>query len=87
MNYFCQLLNVQLLGGIRQTEIQTAEPFVPEPSISEGEVAIEKLKSYKSPGADQIPAEMIQAGWWGALHSVIHKFIKLMWNKEELSHQ
>jgi hypothetical protein len=50
------------MGGIRQTEIQTAEPFVPEPSISEDEVAIGKLKSYKSPGADKIPAEMIPAG-------------------------
>jgi hypothetical protein len=37
---FCQLLNVQWVGGIRQTEIQTAESFVPEPSISEVEVAI-----------------------------------------------
>jgi hypothetical protein len=49
-------------GGIRQTEIQTAEPFVPEPSISEAEVAIGKLKRYKLPDADQIPAELIQAG-------------------------
>jgi hypothetical protein len=47
-------------GGIRQKETQTAEPFVPEPSISEVEVAIGKLKRYKSPGADQIPAELIQ---------------------------
>jgi hypothetical protein len=35
MNYFCQILNVQRVGGIRQTEMQTAEPFVPEPSNSE----------------------------------------------------
>jgi hypothetical protein len=48
-------------GGIRQTETQTVEQFVPEPSISEVEVAIGKLKRYKSPGTDQIPAEMIQA--------------------------
>jgi hypothetical protein len=61
MNYFCQLLNVQRVGGIRQTEIQTAEPFVPEPSSSEVEVAIGKLRRYKSPDADQIPAELIQA--------------------------
>jgi hypothetical protein len=31
-------------GGIRQTEIQTAEPYVPEPSIFEVEFAIGKLK-------------------------------------------
>jgi hypothetical protein len=44
----------------RQTEIQTAEPFVPEPSIAEVEVAIGKLKTYKLPGADQIAAKLIQ---------------------------
>jgi hypothetical protein len=49
-------------GGIGHTEIQTAEPFVPEPSISEAEVAIGKLKRYKSPGVDQILAQLIQAG-------------------------
>jgi hypothetical protein len=61
MNYFCQVLNVQGMEGIRQIEIQTAEPFMPEPSISEAEVAIGKLKRYKSPGSDQIPTELIQA--------------------------
>jgi sorting nexin-29 len=45
-----------------------------------------KLKRYKSPGFDQIPAELIQAGW-ETLHSEIHKLIKLIWNKEELPHQ
>jgi hypothetical protein len=30
--------------------------------MSEVEVAIGKLKRYKSPGAGQIPAELIQAG-------------------------
>jgi hypothetical protein len=47
MDYFCQLLNVQQVRGIRQTETQTAEPFVAEPSISEVKVAIGKLKRYK----------------------------------------
>jgi hypothetical protein len=84
-NYFCQLLNVHGAGGVRQTEMHTAEPFVPEPSASEVEGAIGKLKRYKSPG-DQIPAELIQAGG-ETLHLEIHKYIKLIWNKEELPHQ
>jgi hypothetical protein len=46
-NYFCQLLNVQGPGGVRQTEIHIAEPFVPEPSAAEVEVAIRKLKGIK----------------------------------------
>jgi hypothetical protein len=72
----------------RQTEIHTAEPFVPEPSATEVEVAIRKLKRYKVPGPDQIPAELIQVGG-GILHFEIHKLIMLMliWNKEELLHQ
>jgi hypothetical protein len=32
--YFCQLLNVHGAGGVRQTEMHTSEPFVPEPSAS-----------------------------------------------------
>jgi hypothetical protein len=51
-NYFCQLLNVHGAGGVRQTEMPTAEPFVSEPSAPEDEVAIVKLKRYKSPGID-----------------------------------
>jgi hypothetical protein len=42
--------------------VHTAEPFVPEPSLSEVDVAIGKLKRYKSPGVDQIPAEPIEVG-------------------------
>jgi hypothetical protein len=51
-NYFCQLLNVHGVNNVRQTEIHTAESLVPEPSSSEVEIAIEKLKRYKSPGID-----------------------------------
>jgi hypothetical protein len=85
-NYFCQLLNVHRAGDVRQTEMHTAEPFVAEPRASEVEVAVGKLKSCKSPGVDQIPAELIQAG--GETWCLdVHKLIKLIWNKEELPHQ
>jgi hypothetical protein len=45
-NYFCQLLKVQGAGGIRQTEMRTAEPIVPEPSASEAEVASGEVKGF-----------------------------------------
>jgi hypothetical protein len=60
-NYFCQLLNVHGTGGVRQTQMHIAELSVSECSASAVEVATGKLKSYKSPGVDQIPAELIQA--------------------------
>jgi len=44
-NYFSQLLNVHGARDVRQAEIHTAEPLVPEPSAFEVELATEKLKS------------------------------------------
>jgi hypothetical protein len=55
-------LNVHGFSDVRQAEIHTAEPLVPEPSVSKVEFAIEKPKSHKSPGIDQIPADLIKAG-------------------------
>jgi hypothetical protein len=60
-SYFYQLLIVHDADGVRQTEMHTAEQSVPDPSTSEAEVAIGKLKRHKSPGIHQIPAELIQA--------------------------
>jgi len=57
-----QLLNVHGVNDIRQIEIHTAEPLVPELSAFEVEVAIEKLKLYKSSGIYHIPRELIKAG-------------------------
>jgi hypothetical protein len=54
---------------------------VPEPSAADVEFAIRKMKRYKAPGSDQIPAELIQAGG-KIFHSEIHKLITLIWNKE-----
>ena len=43
-SHFCQLLNVNGVNDVRQTETHTAEPLVSEPSAFEFEVAIEKPK-------------------------------------------
>jgi hypothetical protein len=67
-------------------DIHTAEPLVPEPSLVKVEIAIGKLKSYKSPGTDQIPAKLIKAGG-ETLYSEIHRLICFVWNKEELPQQ
>ena len=58
-NHFSQLLNVNGVNVGSQTEIHTAWPLVHEPSAFEVEMAIEKQKRDKSPGIDQIPAELI----------------------------
>jgi hypothetical protein len=60
--------------------------LVPDPSPFEVEIAIAKLKRYKLPGSDQIPAEVIQAGG-KTLSSEIHKLINSIWNNEELPDQ
>ena len=81
--YFWQLLNVHEDNDVRQAEIHTVEPLVPEPRAFEVELAIGKLKNHKSPGIDQIPAELIKAGG-RTICSAIHKLIISIWNKEEL---
>jgi len=81
--YFSQLFKVYGLKGVGQAEIHTAEPLVPEPSASEFELAINKLKSHKSPGIHQIPAELIKAGG-GTICLEIHKLITSIWKKEKL---
>jgi hypothetical protein len=77
---------VHNVSDIRQIEVHTAETLVPGPSRLEVEIAIVKLKKYKSPGSDQITAELIQAGG-EILLSVIHILINSVWNKEELPDQ
>jgi hypothetical protein len=49
-NFFNQVLNVHGFHDVRQMDIHTAEPLVPEPSLVDVEIAIGNLKSYKSPG-------------------------------------
>ena len=56
---------------------------MPQPSASEVGLAIEKLKSHKSPGIDQIPAKLFKAGDRKICYE-IHKLIISIWKKEKL---
>jgi hypothetical protein len=49
----------------------------------EVEIAIEKLKRFKSPGSDQVPAELIQTAG-ETLRPDIHKLLNSIWDTEEL---
>jgi hypothetical protein len=75
-----------MVSDVRQIEIHTAEPLVPVSSLFKVEIAIAKLKRYKSPGGYQIPAALMQAGG-ETLQPEIYKLINSIWNKEELPDQ
>ena len=70
-----QILNVHGVNDVRQAEIHTAEALVPE-------LATDKLKSNKSPGIDQILAELIKAGD-RTIGYEIHKLISV-WNTVQI---
>jgi hypothetical protein len=76
--------NIRRFNDARHAEVCTAEPLVHDPSTSEVEMAIGKLKMHKSPGSEQIPAELFNAGD-RTMHCEIHKLISSFWGKEELS--
>ena len=82
-NYFSQVWNVHGVNDVRHTEIHTAEPQVPEQSAFEMEMVTETLKSHKSPGSDQIPAELIKAGD-RTIGYKTHKLTIFTWNKKEM---
>ena len=64
-------MGLRMLG---RQKYHIAEPLVPEPSASVVELAIDNRKSHKSPGIDQIPAELIKAGG-RTIYLEIHKLI------------
>jgi hypothetical protein len=85
-NFFNKVLNVHGVHDVRQMDTHTAEPLVLEPSLVKVEIAIGKLKSYKSRGIDQISIELMKAGG-ETLYSEIHRLICSIWNTEELPQQ
>jgi len=82
-SYLDKLLNVHNGQGTDEFEIHTAEPCIHEPSVIEVEMAIKKLKIFKSPGIDNIQAVLIKAGGT-VLIKELYKLIIALWRKEEL---
>jgi hypothetical protein len=82
-NYFSQPLNVHGFDDVRQREIHTEVPLVPETTSFEFEWAIKRVKSHKSPGTDQISAELNKE-WGRTIRYEIHKLIISIWNKGKL---
>ena len=76
-------MNVHTVNEFGLAETQTEEPLVPETSVFEVELAIGKLKNHKSPGIDQIPAELIKAGG-SIFRQEIYKLIISIWNQESM---
>ena len=83
-NHFSQLLDVFGVNDVRQAEMHTSEPLVPEPSAFEVEMIVEEVKRHRSPGTDQIPTELIKTGG-RQFRSEIHIHINSTWNEEGLA--
>jgi hypothetical protein len=69
-NFFNQALNIHGIQDVRQMDIYTTEPLVPEV-----EIAIGKLERYKSADTGQIPPELTKAGGetlCSEIHNLIH---------------
>jgi hypothetical protein len=76
-------MGIVLLGRLK---IHTAEPIVPVPNAFQVEMAAEKIKMYRSPGTDPIPAELTKAGG-NNIFSELPKLINFTWNKDKLPEQ
>ena len=76
---FPSVIEFTRVNDVRQTEICTAEPLAPELSASEVDMAIEKLKSHKSLGINQIPAELVKTDG-RKIRSETHKLIISLFN-------
>jgi len=79
-------LNVHWVNGVRQRELHTEEPQLLELSALYFTLHIEETNSHKSPGIDQIRAELIKAGG-RTIVIEIHKRVSSVWNKEQLTEQ
>ena len=81
--HFSQLLNIRWANVVRQKELHTAEPLVPERRDFGFEMAIGMLKGHKSQGIDQIPGDLTKEGG-KTFKCFIYKLANTIWNKDEL---
>jgi hypothetical protein len=72
-----------MVSDVKLIGTYTAELLVPDPSPFEVEIAVAKLKRYKSPGNDHIQAQAGGETSW----SEIHKLINSVRSKEVLPDQ
>jgi hypothetical protein len=79
-------LNVRGVNDVKQTQISTAEPLVPEPRAFEFGMSIEERKKHSSSAIDSIPAGLIKAGR-RTIRTEIHKLINSVSNNEKLHEQ
>jgi len=79
-NHFSLLLNVYGVNDVRRREIHTKENPMTWDKCLWVWIGCWKLKRHKSPGIDQIPAELIKEGGRTILYE-IHKLIISIWNR------
>lgn len=82
-DYFQNLLNKPPIPQTRQNTYQRVEPLIEAPTYEEVVEAVNRLKARKSPGEDNIPAELIQAAGpelWHRTHQIAVK----VWEEEKL---
>jgi hypothetical protein len=75
-------MNTNKLNDIRQIEVHTADPLLPQSSASEGEMVCAMLNSYELPVLIQFRQNVFKQEL--TLHSEIYKLIPSIRNIEKL---
>ena len=83
--HFSELLNgMEQDGGpttMQDYEVTNEEDTIP--TVEEVERAVHKLRNYKAPGTDNIPADLFKYGG-NELVKHLHTIIKDIWKKEKM---
>ena len=71
------------VNEVRCVQTQTAEPVASKPTVIELEIATEIVTRYKSPGCDQVTAELSQSRGKQYILRFSNLLIVATWNKDE----